>query len=112
MASELSPREVAHIADLARLTLSADEQQTFSRQLTDILAYANTIQQVDTGNPANIPTPLPADPPGMLGPEPVDNTRPGLRADEIVASLNRDEVLAEAPDGVRDAGLFRVPKVI
>ncbi len=111
MASELTPQEVAHIADLARLTLTADEAQTFARQLTDILAYANTIQQVDTGaNTATIQ--VPADPPGMAGPEIVGNTPQGLRADEIAASLDRNTVLAQAPDGVKDAGLFRVPKVM
>ena len=99
MASLLTPREVAHIADLARLTLSADEQQTFARQLTDILAYATTIQQVETGATSRGDT--------------TDAATPaGLRADEVAAGLDRDEVLAEAPDGVRDAGLFRVPKVL
>jgi aspartyl-tRNA(Asn)/glutamyl-tRNA(Gln) amidotransferase subunit C len=103
MASQLTPREVAHIADLARLTLSTDERQMFSRQLTDILAYANTIQQVDTAA---------IDRSHATDTSPGDAAPPALRADEPVAGLNRDEVLAEAPDGVRDAGLFRVPKVI
>jgi aspartyl-tRNA(Asn)/glutamyl-tRNA(Gln) amidotransferase subunit C len=103
MASELTLREVAHIADLARLALAADEQQTLARQLTDILAYANTIQQVETGATSRA---------AAMSADSVDDAPASLRADEPVPGLNRDEVLAEAPDGVREAGLFRVPKVI
>ena len=34
------------------------------------------------------------------------------RPDEVRASLDRGEVLANAPDPAPDAGLFRVPRVI
>ena len=34
------------------------------------------------------------------------------REDEVRGSLDRDEVLAGAPDADVDAGLFKVPRVI
>jgi Asp-tRNA(Asn)/Glu-tRNA(Gln) amidotransferase C subunit len=34
------------------------------------------------------------------------------REDVPAPSLDRDEVLANAPDARREAGLFRVPKVL
>lgn len=99
MASQLTPAEVAHIADLARLELSDAEREAFARQLTDILSYAAAIQSVDTA--------LIRAASGERGPE-----ADGWRADAPAASLDRDIVLAQAPDPARDAGLFRVPKVL
>ena len=98
MASQLTRDEVAGIAELARLELSADEQDALTRQLGDILAYAATVQQADT-----------------TGIEPMRGDREGLpawRPDTPAANLRRDDVLREAPDAAQDAGLFRVPKVL
>lgn len=100
MADPLTPAAVAHIADLARLDLSAAEQERFARQLTDILTYAGMVQDVDTSR-------LPSGA-GLENP----TTLPPLRADEAVPGLSRDEVLAQAPDRSADDTLFRVPKVI
>jgi len=91
--------EVARIAELARLELSVSERETFARQLTDILAYAAVVQQVDTTDA------------GLAGPDGPDAPAP-LRDDVPVPSTSRDAALDQAPDGVRDAGLFRVPKVL
>lgn len=102
MASPLTLDEVAHIADLARVDLSESERETFARQLTDILAYAAIVQQVDT---AGVVPAGPDEPAGPEGPAP-------LREDVPVPSASRDEALDQAPDGVRDKGLFRVPKVL
>ena len=99
MASPLTLDEVAHIAELARLELSASERETFARQLTDILAYAAVVQQVDTSDAG------PSGPAGPAGPSP-------LREDVPVTSIPREAAIDQAPDGVRDAGLFRVPKVL
>ena len=99
MASPLTSDEVARIAELARLELSASERETFARQLTDILAYAAIVQQVDTRGV------------GPDGADEPDGPAP-LREDVASPSTARDEALGQAPDGVRDAGLFRVPKVL
>ena len=98
MPTALTLADVAKIAALANLELDADELDIFARQLGEILAYADQVQQIDTaGVPptASVVTRHAADR--------VDKTRP---------SLDRDAVLANAPDAALDAGLFRVPRVI
>ena len=47
---KLSNDEVKHIAKLARLGLSDEEVEKFSRQLSDILTYSKMLDQVDTKN--------------------------------------------------------------
>jgi aspartyl-tRNA(Asn)/glutamyl-tRNA(Gln) amidotransferase subunit C len=98
MPAAFSREEVAKIAALANLELDASEVELFARQLGDILAYADQVQQIDTtGVPptASVTTRHAAD-----------------RADEVRPSLDRAEALANAPDAAVDAGLFRVPRVI
>lgn len=100
MASQLTRDEVAHIAGLAQLELSVEELDVFARQLTDILAYAASVQRVDDGPAARATA--------------ATTTVPSadLRADTPVPSLDRDAALAAAPEAAGDAGLFRVPKVL
>jgi aspartyl-tRNA(Asn)/glutamyl-tRNA(Gln) amidotransferase subunit C len=88
--------EVAAIAALANLELDASEIELFARQLGDILAYADQVQQIDTtGVPptASVVARLAAD-----------------RPDEVRPCLDRADALANAPDAA--AGFFRVPRVI
>ena len=94
----LTRDEVVAIAALANLELDASEIDLFTRQLGDILAYADQVQQIDTtGVPptASVVARLATD-----------------RADEVRPSLDRDDVLANAPDAAPDAGFFKVPRVI
>jgi aspartyl-tRNA(Asn)/glutamyl-tRNA(Gln) amidotransferase subunit C len=98
MASTPPDLDVRKIAALARLELTADEVDLFSRQLRDILAYAEQVQQIDTtGVP---PTSHP-----LAGPM-------VWREDEPRPSLARDLVLEQAPEASIRAGLFKVPKVL
>jgi aspartyl-tRNA(Asn)/glutamyl-tRNA(Gln) amidotransferase subunit C len=39
---------VEHVARLAQLSLTAEEKESFARELQEILAYAETIQGLDT----------------------------------------------------------------
>jgi len=90
--------DVRKIAALARLELTTDEVERFSRQLHDILAYADQVQQVDTtGVP---PTSHP------LAESQV------WREDEPGPSLSRDVILEGAPETSVRSGLFKVPKVL
>jgi aspartyl-tRNA(Asn)/glutamyl-tRNA(Gln) amidotransferase subunit C len=89
--------EIAAIAALAHLELDASEIDLFTRQLGEILAYAEVVQQIDT---AGIP------PTASL------SNREADRPDEVRPSLDREEVLAAAPDPALDAGFFKVPRVI
>src|SRR4051794_26168969 len=98
MPSALTRDEVVRIAALANLELDAEEVDLFARQLGEILAYADQVQQIDTSGvppPASIVTRHAAD-----------------RPDQVCPSLDRDEALANAPDAALDAGFFRVPRVM
>jgi len=45
----LTLKEVEHIAELARLELSAEEKERYRQQLSAILDYARSLQSLDTG---------------------------------------------------------------
>jgi aspartyl-tRNA(Asn)/glutamyl-tRNA(Gln) amidotransferase subunit C len=90
--------DVRRIAGLARLALTPDEVELFSTQLASILAYATTVQEVDTAGVPPTSHPL--------------SDEPRWRDDVPAPSLDREEVLANAPDAAARAGLFKVPKVL
>ncbi|MBL7161419.1 MAG: Asp-tRNA(Asn)/Glu-tRNA(Gln) amidotransferase subunit GatC [Anaerolineales bacterium] len=75
---------VEHIAELARLELTEDEKSRYLQQLSAILDYFEQLQTVDTE--AISPTS------GM------QSEASTLRADEISASLDINEILSNAPD--------------
>jgi len=86
---------VDHVARLARLSLSPEERETFARQLQEILAYAESIQDLDTAD---------VEPMSHAGPAEV------FREDVPRPCLPRDTVLEAAPDA--GGALFRVPRII
>ena len=90
--------DVQKIAALARLELTADEVALFSRQLRDILSYAEHVQQVDTTGVPPTSHPL------------ADNRV--WREDVPTPSLPRDLVIDQGPNASVRAGLFKVPKVL
>ena len=96
--STLTVADVERIAALAHLELTDEEKQLFTRQLADILSYAEQLQVIDTtGVPATAHV----------------NAAGGVeRDDEPRPSLSVEDALANAPDAARAAGLFRVPRVI
>jgi aspartyl-tRNA(Asn)/glutamyl-tRNA(Gln) amidotransferase subunit C len=93
--TKVTPETVEHVARLAHLSLTAEERATFARQLDDVLAYAESIQSLDT-----------------TGIEPMSHASGSglLREDQPRPSLDRAEAMAEAPDA--EGGLFRVPRVL
>ena len=95
-AEKISRDDVAHVARLARLTLSDGELDLFTDQLGAVLDHAADIAALDLG-----------DVPAMSHPYPLVNV---LRDDVIGATLDRDEVLAQAPSV--DDGRFRVPPIL
>jgi aspartyl-tRNA(Asn)/glutamyl-tRNA(Gln) amidotransferase subunit C len=101
MAAGFTRAQVEAIAALANLELTPEEVDLFARQLGDILAYADEVQQVDTA--------------GVPPTAHVATRRGSDRPDEVGPSLDRDAAIANAPDAARDAGggfFFRVPRVI
>ena len=96
MSQQFTREDVARIARLARLELAPEEQDLFTKQLADILAYARHVQEVDTtGVPPTAHALITAIP---------------MRDDEPQPSMPRDEAQAAAPNAA--AGLFKVPRVI
>ncbi len=93
--ARVTEETVDHVARLARLSLRDEERRVFARQLEEILAWAESLQALDTSGVPPMSHPREAE---------------ALRDDEPRASLRRETVLADAPD-VGD-GLFRVPRVI
>jgi aspartyl-tRNA(Asn)/glutamyl-tRNA(Gln) amidotransferase subunit C len=98
MATVFTRDEVAKIAALANLELDADEIDVFAKQLGDILAYADQVQQIDTA--------------GVPPTASVVTRHAADRPDAVRPSLDREAALANAPDAALDAGLFRVPRVL
>jgi aspartyl-tRNA(Asn)/glutamyl-tRNA(Gln) amidotransferase subunit C len=92
----LSRDEVTHVADLARLRLSEDELDRFTHQLAGVLDHAADIEALELD-----------DVPATAPPYPLVNV---LRPDEVRSTLDRDEVLAQAPE-VEDRR-FRVPPIL
>ena len=98
MSSPLTIADVERIAALAHLELTGEEKELFTRQLADILAYAEQLQAIDTS--------------GVPATAHVHAGERSEREDEPHASLTIEEAVANAPDASREAGLFRVPRVI
>ncbi len=91
----LSREDVIHVAHLARLELRDHEVELFTAQLRTVLDHAADVAALDLAHlePSSHPIAL-------------ENV---LRPDEPRPSLDRDEVLAQAP-AVEDHQ-FRVPRI-
>ena len=99
MSSRLTRTDVERIAALAHLELTDDEVDLFTRQLADILAYADRLQAVDTTSVSATWHPVPVS--------------TALREDVVRDSLSPADALTNAPDPApAPLALFRVPKVI
>jgi len=92
----LTRDEVLHVANLARLSLSPDEIELFTRQLNDILAYMEKLQELDTGGVTPLAHVIP-----------VFNV---FREDKVADGLEREAALDNAP--AQEDGAFLVPRVI
>jgi aspartyl-tRNA(Asn)/glutamyl-tRNA(Gln) amidotransferase subunit C len=93
--ARVTPETVAKVAGLARLSLTEEEALLFSRQLEQILTWAESLSAVDVAGVEPLASP------------PVSAD---LRDDVPRPGLDRERVLSAAPDATE--GLFRVPRVI
>jgi|SRR6478736_2021498 aspartyl-tRNA(Asn)/glutamyl-tRNA(Gln) amidotransferase subunit C len=96
MSDRLTRDDVAKVALLARLELTDAELDTYTEQLGAVLDHAADVAALDL-----------ADVPPTAHPLPLVNV---LRPDAVVACLDRDEVLGQAP-AVEDRR-FRVPAIL
>jgi aspartyl-tRNA(Asn)/glutamyl-tRNA(Gln) amidotransferase subunit C len=90
--------QVRHVARLARLALSDEEEERFAAQLGHVLEYVERLQAVDVSG---------VEPLAFAG-----DAAAGLplRPDQPRAGLPRETVLAQAPE--TDGESFLVPRII
>ncbi len=92
----LSVDEVRHVATLARLKLSKEEEKIFAKQLSAVLDYIGQLDELETDSVE--PTSHALD---------ITNV---FREDAAEIRFEKDSWSSNAP--AKDHGHFRVPKVI
>jgi aspartyl-tRNA(Asn)/glutamyl-tRNA(Gln) amidotransferase subunit C len=88
--------DIRYVAKLARIALTDAEIETFGRQLGDLLGHVNALSELDT---ASVPATAQ-----------VVESANVTRTDTLVPCLDRERVLAHAPQ--RQGDFFRVPRII
>ncbi|MFG6121428.1 Asp-tRNA(Asn)/Glu-tRNA(Gln) amidotransferase subunit GatC [Thalassobacillus sp. B23F22_16] len=94
--SRISKEEVKHVANLARLAISEKEADMFTKQLDDIITYAEQLNELDTTDVE--PTTH------------VLDLKNVMRKDEPRKWLEKEDVLNNAPD--HKDGQFKVPSIL
>lgn len=92
----ITKKDVSRVADLARLALTVEESGLYAIQLGRILDHVEKLSELDTKGVPPTTCAMPLSTP--------------LRDDAALASLKRDEALANAPE--KEKGCFKVPKII
>ena len=88
-------KDVEHVAKLARLELTEEEKELYTKQLGDVLKYVDQMNEVDTSNV-----------------EPMSHAVDFvnvMREDKVVYEQTKEALMANAPD--EENGFFRVPKI-
>ena len=88
-------KDVEHVAKLARLELTEEEKELYTKQLGDVLKYVEQMNEVDTSNV-----------------EPMSHAIDFvnvMRDDKVVYEQTKEELMANAPD--EENGFFKVPKL-
>jgi aspartyl-tRNA(Asn)/glutamyl-tRNA(Gln) amidotransferase subunit C len=92
----LSKKDVEHVAILARLGLSEEEKEVFTKQLGNILAYAETINKLKTE-----------------GVPPTSHSMPMknvFREDKVIPCKDVEAIIDNAPD--KENHMFKVPRIL
>jgi aspartyl-tRNA(Asn)/glutamyl-tRNA(Gln) amidotransferase subunit C len=92
----ITREDVEHVAELARLELTAAEQEQFVAQLNEILTYFEKLNELDTTD---------VEPTSQV--IPMSNV---FRDDAVQTSLERTKVLQNAPEASHF--FFKVPRII
>jgi aspartyl-tRNA(Asn)/glutamyl-tRNA(Gln) amidotransferase subunit C len=105
----VSEQDVAYVADLAHLELTAEERARMLKDLNSILGYIERLNQLDTANVE--PMAQVASRYGLAADaKPGDAFAYAMRPDELRSCLPHEEALQNAPQ--TDGVFFKVPKVI
>ena len=93
---KLTLQQVRHVANLARLELTAEEEVRMASQLSAILEAVEQLGELDTT--------------GVPPTSSVADVAPPSRADEPGQMLSADQALANAPQAVGTS--FAIPRVL
>ncbi len=104
----VTPDEVRHVAALASLELTAEEEARMERDLNAILGYVAELNELDTSSVE--PMSQVSEVLSGSGASAERQSQAALRPDEPRPSLPRSTVMAGAP--ATDGTFFKVPKVI
>jgi aspartyl-tRNA(Asn)/glutamyl-tRNA(Gln) amidotransferase subunit C len=88
--------DVQHVAQLARLSFSDEEEERMAEEMSQILDHFEKLDELDTSGV-----------PPMSHVLDVTNV---FRADEIEERIDQEQALEPAPE--TDGGYFQVPKVV
>ncbi len=92
----LSREDVRHVAQLARLEFSDEEEKRMAEEMSQILDYVDKLDELDTSGV-----------PPMSHVLDVTNV---FRDDEVESRIDREQALEPAPE--TDGAYFQVPQVI
>ena len=90
----IDDKMIDYIGELARLKLQENERESAKNEMNKIIDYMDTLNQIDTNGIE-----------AMSHAFPVKNV---FRKDEVKPSINREDLLLNAPDKSEEA--FKVPK--
>ncbi|MDC3417503.1 Asp-tRNA(Asn)/Glu-tRNA(Gln) amidotransferase subunit GatC [Aquibacillus salsiterrae] len=94
--ADISKDQVKHVAHLARLAITDEEVEKMTKQLGDIIKYAELLNELDTDNVQ--PTTH------------VLDLKNVMRKDEPRKWIEKEDAMKNAPD--QQDGQFRVPSIL
>jgi len=94
--SRIDKEQVKHVAHLARLHVSEEEADRFTKQLDDIISMAEQLNELDTE--------------GVEPTTHVLDLKNVMRKDEPKKWITQDEALKNAPE--KQDGQIRVPSIL
>ncbi|AKG05190.1 MULTISPECIES: Asp-tRNA(Asn)/Glu-tRNA(Gln) amidotransferase subunit GatC [Salimicrobium] len=94
--SRISEDQVKHVANLARLVVTDEEAEMFTKQLDDIITYAEQLNELDTE--------------GVEPTTHVLDLKNVMRKDEPKEWIKKEDALKNAPD--QQDGQFKVPSIL
>ena len=92
----VSKEEVKHIANLSRLSLTEEQLEKYTEDLSNIVNFANELSKVDIT--------------GVKPTAHILDIKNVFRKDEVSTSYDREEILKNAPS--KAGGCISVPKVV
>ena len=88
-------KDVEHVAKLARLELTEEEKELYTKQLGDVLKYVEQMNEVDTSDVKPMS-------------HAIDFVNV-MREDKVVYEQTKEQLMMNAPD--EENGFFKVPKI-